>query len=217
MRRIRIGYRKSGDMRFIGHLDTMRIFFRSFRRLRLPLSYTQGFSPRIKSSSSPPLALGFFSHAEYLDIFLEGEESEDMIKENLGKNLPKGLDITDIKSMLLKTDRNSEIKEVLYEVDLTPLIEGAIMHAGFIEDSKGVDKKEKALNFLRNLKTIRHNKIKEIEVIENYRIELKIDGLANPRKILADIIGIEEEGLLECFFKRVKIIFSKTEGENVCV
>ena len=217
MVRIRIEYGKRGDMRFIGHLDTMRIFFRSFRRARLPLLYTQGFSPRIKSSSSPPLPLGFFSDAEYLDIFLEGEASEEMIKDSLGKNLPEGLDIIDIKSSPLETNRNSQIKEILYEVDLTPVIEGPMIKAGFIEDSKCVDRREKAINFLRNLKLINHNKIKEIRVIGDCRIELRIYGLTNPRKILVDIIGIEEEALLGCFFKRVKINFSKMEVESVCV
>ncbi len=217
MKRIRIEYRKRGDMRFIGHLDTMRIFFRSFRRIRLPLVYTQGFSPRIKSSSSPPLPLGFSSDAEYLDIFLEGEELEETIKEKLGKNIPRGLDITDIRSLPLRADAGSDIREVIYEVDLTPIMEGAMTQSGVIEDSKGVDTREKALKFFRNLNLISHDKIKEIKVVKNYKLELKIYGLANARKLLADIIGVEEKDLLGCLFKRSKIIFSKMEVESVCV
>lgn len=66
--RYRIGYEKLGLLRFISHLDWMRMLFRRISILELPTVFTMGFSPHPKVSLSPPLPLGVESHAEYFDI-----------------------------------------------------------------------------------------------------------------------------------------------------
>ena len=41
----RIKFSKVGSMRFIGHLDLMRFFQKAFRRAKIAISYSQGYSP----------------------------------------------------------------------------------------------------------------------------------------------------------------------------
>ncbi len=66
--RFRLHYQKGEQARFSSHLELMRSLERSLRRAALPLAYTGGQHPHPKISSGPPLALGFTSEAEYLDV-----------------------------------------------------------------------------------------------------------------------------------------------------
>jgi len=69
-RRIRIAYRKGPEARFTSHLDTMRVFDRTFRRAGITVSMSQGFHSHARLSGGPPLPLGYTSRAEYLDAEL---------------------------------------------------------------------------------------------------------------------------------------------------
>ena len=51
-------FSKTGDMRFISHLDLVRLFQRACRRAGLPVAVTKGFSPRLKISILKALKLG---------------------------------------------------------------------------------------------------------------------------------------------------------------
>lgn len=64
-------FEKTGNARYISHLDLMRLFQRAFKRAGLPLTHTQGFNPRPSVSIALPLSLGVESHCELLDFALE--------------------------------------------------------------------------------------------------------------------------------------------------
>jgi radical SAM family uncharacterized protein/radical SAM-linked protein len=68
--RVRIGYTKLGRAAFRSHLDFVRLLPRMFRRLDLPMYYTQGFHPKPDMSFGPALPLGVASLSEYLDVKL---------------------------------------------------------------------------------------------------------------------------------------------------
>ena len=46
--RTRLKFTKQGYVKFVGHLDTIRMFQRAIRVARLPISYSQGFNPHAK-------------------------------------------------------------------------------------------------------------------------------------------------------------------------
>ncbi|MBP7194948.1 MAG: TIGR03960 family B12-binding radical SAM protein [Candidatus Cloacimonetes bacterium] len=66
--RYRVFYRKEGVLRFISHLDWMRMLFRFVSKADLDTVFTQGFSPHPKVSLAPPLPLGMESQVEYFDV-----------------------------------------------------------------------------------------------------------------------------------------------------
>lgn len=68
--RVRIAYTKLGRAAFRGHLDLVRLLPRIFRRLDLPMYYSQGFHPKPEMTFGPALPLGVASHAEYVDVKL---------------------------------------------------------------------------------------------------------------------------------------------------
>jgi radical SAM-linked protein len=68
MARVRIRFEKLGKIRWTSHRDVARMWERAFRRVDLPLAYTEGFSPRPKVSFGLALPTGHESLAEYLDV-----------------------------------------------------------------------------------------------------------------------------------------------------
>ena len=94
--RIRVCYSKAGNLRFIGHLDTQRLFERALRRAGLPLRYTQGFSKHMRLNLASALPLGFISSAEMLDFWLDEPLSKEEIREKLQEALPPDIQIIDL-------------------------------------------------------------------------------------------------------------------------
>ena len=66
--KIRIKFRKTGIMKFIGHLDVMRYFQKAIRRADVEICYSGGFSPHQIMSFAAPLGVGITSNGEYVDI-----------------------------------------------------------------------------------------------------------------------------------------------------
>jgi len=94
--RLRVRFQKLGKVRFTSHRDVARMWERAFRRVRLPLAWTGGFSPRPKISFGLALPTGHESYAEYLDIDLvaEAEVDVDRLPAAFSDALPGGVDAT---------------------------------------------------------------------------------------------------------------------------
>ena len=71
--RLRVRFVKLGKVRWTSHRDVARMWERAFRRVRLPVAYTGGFSPRPKVSFGLALPTGCESLAEYLDVELASD------------------------------------------------------------------------------------------------------------------------------------------------
>ncbi len=69
--RARIRFAKTGNMKYVGHLDLMRFFQRAMRRADIPIRYSEGFSPHQIMSFAAPLGIGLESTGEYVDITLD--------------------------------------------------------------------------------------------------------------------------------------------------
>lgn len=61
--KIRIKFRKYGNMKFIGHLDVMRYFQKAIRRADVGIRYSEGFSPHQIMSFAAPWGLGLPARA----------------------------------------------------------------------------------------------------------------------------------------------------------
>jgi len=87
-------FSKMGDMRFISHLDLMRLFQRALRRADLPVTITRGFSPHLKISINRALKLGTQSLDEALTVHMSKRVEPALFIELMNKNLPEGVRIT---------------------------------------------------------------------------------------------------------------------------
>ncbi|MGF1598107.1 MAG: TIGR03936 family radical SAM-associated protein [Acidimicrobiales bacterium] len=90
---IRIRYAKAGRVRFVSHRDVARLFERALRKLRLPVAYTEGFSPRPKLSFGLALTVAHESEAEYLDVELTESIDLETLPDRLTAALPPGITV----------------------------------------------------------------------------------------------------------------------------
>lgn len=96
MREIRLKFSKTGQAKYISHLDTNRVFSRAIARAKLNLWYTQGFNPKPYMSFSLPLSLGVESLCENVDIRILDDISDNEIKRRLNDSLPVGIRVVSV-------------------------------------------------------------------------------------------------------------------------
>lgn len=93
MYKISFVFAKKGRMKYISHLDLMRLFMRALRRSDFPLKITEGFSPHPKFSIKRALKLGLESENEQASVGLKEFVDPEDFKRRLQQQLPEGLDI----------------------------------------------------------------------------------------------------------------------------
>lgn len=100
MPKVIFSFSKKGLMKYISHLDLMRLFTRALRRAELPLKISEGFNPHPKLSIKRALKLGVESENEEASIVLTETVSPLDFKARLQRQLPEGIEI---KSVVLST------------------------------------------------------------------------------------------------------------------
>ncbi len=94
--KLRIRFTETGKVRFVSHRDVARLFERALRKLRLPVAYSEGFSPRPKLSFGLALSVAHESDAEYLDVELTELPDIEGLPQALTAALPDGLDVVGV-------------------------------------------------------------------------------------------------------------------------
>ncbi len=85
---------KTAELKWLGHLDMMRVFERAVRMSGVEVAYTQGFNPRVKMSIASALPLGATADNELVTIHLAGNVDPKDALIRLNKRLPEGLKLT---------------------------------------------------------------------------------------------------------------------------
>ena len=81
--KVRIKFAKTGHMKFVGHLDTMRYFQKAIRRAELPVAFSGGYSPHMIMSFAAPLGVGTTSLGSTFDMELTGTVPTKEIENRL--------------------------------------------------------------------------------------------------------------------------------------
>jgi radical SAM-linked protein len=102
IQRLRIKYSRGSELKYISHLDLMRLWERALKRAGIPVAYSEGFNPRPRLSFGSPLAVGITSQSELLDIFLEQRVSLLHLMTNVSSQLPDGIAICELQEVGLK-------------------------------------------------------------------------------------------------------------------
>ncbi|MBM4403604.1 MAG: TIGR03960 family B12-binding radical SAM protein [Candidatus Cloacimonetes bacterium] len=90
--RYRITYTKTGLLRFVSHLDWMRMIYRLIAASHLDVVYTQGFSPHPRVSLGPPLANGVEGTNEFFDLELHSPAPGNQILDSFQRHGIKGFE-----------------------------------------------------------------------------------------------------------------------------
>lgn len=88
---LRIKYKKEHNMKFLSHLELIKTVERIFRRMALPMSFSQGFNPKPKIAYAAPLPVGVESECDFLDVELTEKIDIDAFLKAQEQYMPKGL------------------------------------------------------------------------------------------------------------------------------
>ncbi len=80
-------------MKYISHLDLIRLFHRALRRAGLPIKITEGFNPHPKLSIKRALKLGLESENEEASIVMREEILPEEFIVRFQQQLPQGINI----------------------------------------------------------------------------------------------------------------------------
>lgn len=208
-RRIRLKFKKVGEMRFLSHLELAHLFYRASKRADLPLRFSEGFHPMPRIIFSTALPVGVESLAEFMDIELEGRITPDEVMKRLNQTLPIGIEIIEAREIptffnLLPPERTS------YWIPLDNLFskdeaENKIKEA-LKRDSLPIAQKRKEEKRIIDVKPF----IEAIELKEDssqWGIELTIRNIegktVKASEVLQAIIGLEKDS--EPVFRIVKL------------
>ena len=113
---IRARFIRGEEVKYISHLDMMKMFERALRRSRIPIYYSQGFNPHPQIVFGLPLSVGVTSDTEYVDFELSDAMGPEEFVEKLNNHLPGGLRLTDAKVRSSKSNIMASISKASYEV-----------------------------------------------------------------------------------------------------
>ncbi|MBI2910474.1 MAG: DUF2344 domain-containing protein [Chloroflexi bacterium] len=99
LQRLRVTFARGEELKYISHLDLMRLWERAIRRAGLHLAYSQGFNPHPRISLAAPLAVGITSDAELADIYLERRVTPYLFMRSLDAQLPKGISLRAVEEV----------------------------------------------------------------------------------------------------------------------
>jgi radical SAM-linked protein len=116
MNSIRVRFVRGNEVKFISHLDLMKVFERALRRSRLPIAYSQGFNPHPQMVFGLPLSVGVTSSCEYADFELSYELAAEDFTARLNMQLPKGLHITRAGQIGTKNNIMKSVAAAAYNV-----------------------------------------------------------------------------------------------------
>lgn len=97
-------YSKTGNLKYISHLDVLRFIQRAVKRAGVNAKYSEGFNPHMKTSFGFPLSLGTESIGEYFEIELNQEIEPNEFAKKLNAVMPKEMQI--IKSAIAASDQS---------------------------------------------------------------------------------------------------------------
>ncbi len=201
--RVLLKFSRKGFVKYVSQLEQIDFFRRALKRTKLPLAYTNGFSPQVKAAFGPAIAVGYESDSEYVDLSLTEKVEIEIIKQEISKILPEGYELLDAKYIPL---RFPSIESVVNLAEYT--VKGVNIKQSDIDEYL---KQDKILitKIKKNKETVIDVKdlIREIQIVDDntLKIFLRFGPTKNMKleKILQNLLKIQE--------KSVKILYTKRE------
>ena len=97
---VAVKFKVLGNVRFLSHAETLKVFQRACVRAGIKIRYSQGFNPRPKISLPVPRSVGVESEDELLCFKIETSGvsfDKEQLKERLSVQLPKGFELFSVE------------------------------------------------------------------------------------------------------------------------
>jgi radical SAM-linked protein len=119
MQRLRLKFSRGEELKFLSHLDLMRLWERALRRAGLPLAYSEGFTPHPQIALAAPLSVGITSQAELMDVVLSRWLPPQTFMAQTKEQLPHGIELLEVWPVGSKTSSlQSQVRFVEYRVEV---------------------------------------------------------------------------------------------------
>jgi radical SAM-linked protein len=100
--KVRLRFRKGGDLRLVSHRDLMKCFERALRRAELPVHVSQGFHPMPRMVFALSLGLGIVGTNEILELEFDAPVEPEEVRGRLARQMPDGLVILAAERIAVK-------------------------------------------------------------------------------------------------------------------
>ncbi|MCI9084959.1 MAG: DUF2344 domain-containing protein [Clostridia bacterium] len=114
-------YSRDDRVKYISHLDFVRLFHRTVCRTGMNFMFSQGFNPHPIMTVAQPLSVGVTSDCEYMKVGFDGDYTEQEIIDTVNGSFPQGYRILAAKKVdgkeidITRIDRAVYIVETEYE------------------------------------------------------------------------------------------------------
>lgn len=186
---VRVKYKKTGDLKYLSHLDMQNIIIKMLNRSGFDLDYTNGFNPTPKISFSSALGLFIESECEFFDFCIFDDINKTDIKNLLLKNANQCLIIDDVKIYNEKPKTlDKTIDWAQYEIELVEnenkmnilnTLKERIINENF--EIKKENKKKKTMNIIKVAPSLKDVKILEDKLYVTLKTGTKQGDLPNIR------------------------------------
>ncbi|MEN8906371.1 MAG: TIGR03936 family radical SAM-associated protein [Clostridiales bacterium] len=119
MTKIRVKFLRGEKVKYISHLDLMKVFERALKRADLPIDYSNGFNPHPKIVFGLPLSVGVTSESEFVDFqFKDKIIPVDFIKR-VNTQLPQDVETITAKEFDNNKNIMNLIERASYEIEVS--------------------------------------------------------------------------------------------------
>lgn len=196
--RFRVVFSKSGRLRYLSHLELVRVFVRALKRASIPLVYSGGYHPLPRLSFATALPVGTESLHETMDMVVHSLSSAEVLEKKLTAQLPDGIRIRSLRALPLGAP-SPRTKESTYEIDLDGFTMNTAALEAFLQaESFPVVKKAKKGERTVDLRCL----VKSAHLLDSGKLSLVVRHTTGPELKPADIL---------------KCIFSFPEETNLSV
>ena len=206
-KKIRLKFRKVGEMRFLSHLELAHLFYRASKRAGFPLCFSGGFHPMPRIIFATALPVGMESLREIVDLEFEGKITPREVAEKLNQSLPPGIKIMEAEEVPLFFHLSSLPHPSAYWI---PLDHPLSREETILKIKETLDKKEFFIHQERDGKKRRVDIRELIERMEmkeglgekpQWGVELAlrrtVGRTAKPIEIVGAVLGLEGEPLAQ--------------------
>ena len=95
--KLEVKFYKRGILRYISHLDVLRLFQRAVRRAELPVALSKGYTPHYRIGFGDALKLGVESEGEKAVFTMDAWIDPEEFKLRINEKLPEGVKVIECR------------------------------------------------------------------------------------------------------------------------
>jgi radical SAM-linked protein len=166
---LRVQLVREDPLKYISHLDMVRMFDRAVRRAEIPIAFSTGFNPQPHIVFALPMGVGMTSECEYAQFEMASDVEPEEFILKLNNNLPKGIRVLKARYVNCKESLMTSVYFARYNI--------RILHK---EDADTAAQKYKSLTNQETIFVDKKTKsgIKKID-IKQYIVEHRIVMMDN--------------------------------------